>query len=82
MKCSRDDQTRDGQREKTGGCLSDDRVEVLLETVHTAEEKTHPHDEEKVRQHTPDQRCLHDDDLAIDQGDDRDDKLDGVPIYR
>jgi hypothetical protein len=53
--------------------LRDDDVEMLFHAVDSAEEETHSHDEEQIRQHTADQRGLDDDDFLLDQGNDGDD---------
>lgn len=78
MERSGNDQATDCQGEKTGRCLGNDDVEVLLHAVDTAEEKAHSQDKQQVGQNTANQRGLHNDDLVLDQGNDGDDQFDGI----
>lgn len=70
MKGCRNDQTTHSQRKKTSGCLCNDRVEMLLQTVETTEKEAHSHDQEQIRQHTSNERGLDNHDFVLGQGDD------------
>lgn len=69
MECCGDDQATHSQRKKTSGCLCNDRVEMLLQTVETTKKEAHSHDQEQVRQHTSNKRGLDNYDFVFDQGD-------------
>lgn len=83
MEGRRDNQTADGQREKTGCSLSYRHVEILLHTVHSSHEEGHSHDQQQVGQYASDQRGLYNDNLILEQRKDRHNQLNGVAkIYR
>lgn len=75
---SRNDQTADSQSEQTGGSLRHNNVEMLLHSIDSTEEEAHAHDQQQVRQHTPNERSLYDKDLLLHQCENGDDQLDSI----
>lgn len=74
----RNDQTGHSQGQKTGCSLRNNFIELLFNSVDTAKEKAHSHNQEQVGQHTSNQGSLHNGDFVVDEGDDADDQLDCV----
>jgi hypothetical protein len=68
-----DDQTADGEGEERGGGLGHGDVEVLLLSADAAEEEAHAHYQQQIGEHGSNERCLDDEDFALDQSDDADD---------
>lgn len=75
------DQTTHGQRKKTSRRLCHHRVEVLLQTVEATAEETHSQNQEQIRQHTPNQRGLHNHNFILGQGDDGHDQFNSVSTH-
>lgn len=68
VKHRRNDQAGNTEGKKTCRRLRDRHVKVLLEPVPATHDEGHAEDQEQVRKHATDERCLDDDNLILDQG--------------